>query len=129
MPPGPMKRTMRTRPARTPSGAREGDAAMRPLSRGEEAPGITTPAVKVSSSWGSSGDATGRILSDGLASCAGAHAHEQPTDGNFPASGLRAILPALRRGAVAQFGRAPEWHSGGRRVDPVQLHHKHNPVQ
>ena len=27
------------------------------------------------------------------------------------------------RGAVAQFGRAPEWHSGGRRFDPVQLHH------
>ena len=25
-------------------------------------------------------------------------------------------------GAVAQFGRAPESHSGGRRFDPVQLH-------
>jgi hypothetical protein len=34
----------------------------------------------------------------------------------------RAILRALSRGAVAQFGRAPEWHSGGRRFDPVQLH-------
>src|SRR5262249_30996540 len=39
------------------------------------------------------------------------------------ASGRRAILRALfPRGAVAQFGRAPEWHSGGRRFDPVQLH-------
>ena len=35
-----------------------------------------------------------------------------------------AILRALseRRGAVAQFGRAPESHSGGRRFDPGQLH-------
>ena len=25
-------------------------------------------------------------------------------------------------GAVAQFGRAPEWHSGGQGFDPPQLH-------
>src|SRR6266536_3287624 len=35
----------------------------------------------------------------------------------------RAILRP-RRGAVAQFGRAPEWHSGGRRFDPGQLHQR-----
>src|ERR1051326_4053806 len=29
---------------------------------------------------------------------------------------------AWRNGAVAQFGRAPESHSGGRRFDPDQLH-------
>ena len=35
----------------------------------------------------------------------------------------RAILRALfPRGAVAQFGRAREWHSRGRRFDPGQLH-------
>ena len=28
----------------------------------------------------------------------------------------------LGGGAVAQFGRAPEWHSGGRAFDPRQLH-------
>ena len=33
------------------------------------------------------------------------------------------------RGAVAQFGRAPESHSGGRRFDPVQLHHPPSPCQ
>ena len=33
---------------------------------------------------------------------------------------LRALSPD--RGAVAQFGRAPEWHSGGRQFDPGQLH-------
>ncbi len=32
------------------------------------------------------------------------------------------------RGAVAQFGRAPESHSGGRRFDPVQLHHYRRPA-
>src|SRR5215467_14409202 len=37
-------------------------------------------------------------------------------------SGLRPCYPLSSRGAVAQFGRAPEWHSGGRRFDPVQLH-------
>jgi hypothetical protein len=34
----------------------------------------------------------------------------------------RPCYSARPRGAVAQFGRAPEWHSGGRRFDPVQLH-------
>jgi hypothetical protein len=36
------------------------------------------------------------------------------------------LLPSafclLGTGAVAQFGRAPDLHSGGRRFDPVQLH-------
>jgi hypothetical protein len=42
---------------------------------------------------------------------------------DLPPHRRRAILRALfPRGAVAQFGRAPEWHSGGRRFDPVQLH-------
>src|SRR5947207_8028278 len=31
-------------------------------------------------------------------------------------------------GAVAQLGRAPESHSGGRRFDPDQLHHLHQSV-
>ena len=43
--------------------------------------------------------------------------------GEFTVRRTHAILRAfVRRGAVAQFGRAPEWHSGGRRFDPVQLH-------
>ena len=32
------------------------------------------------------------------------------------------------RGAVAQFGRAPESHSGGRRFDPGQLHQQEFPL-
>src|SRR5712692_8721526 len=83
MPPCPMNRTIRKRAARTAAGASEGGAPTRPPSRGEEVPGATTPAAKVSSSWGSSGDATGRILSDGLVPCAGAHAHGQPRMATF----------------------------------------------
>ena len=29
----------------------------------------------------------------------------------------------LLEGGCSSAGRAPEWHSGGRRFDPVQLHH------
>lgn len=32
------------------------------------------------------------------------------------------LAAVVSRGAVAQFGRAPESHSGGHRFDPVQLH-------
>ena len=31
------------------------------------------------------------------------------------------IVPVLVRGCCSSAGRAPEWHSGGRRFDPVQL--------
>ena len=34
--------------------------------------------------------------------------------------------PSLTLGAVAQFGRALEWHSRGRGFDPHQLHHFSN---
>src|SRR5688500_1747945 len=35
----------------------------------------------------------------------------------------RSLATADREcGAVAQFGRAPEWHSGGREFDPHRLH-------
>ena len=33
----------------------------------------------------------------------------------------------LPGGAVAQFGRALEWHSRGRQFDPGQLHHSKYP--
>ena len=32
------------------------------------------------------------------------------------------VLRALRPWGCSSVGRAPEWHSGGRRFDPVQLH-------
>src|SRR5437016_10751293 len=40
---------------------------------------------------------------------------------NFAALAALAKPPAWS-GAVAQFGRAPEWHSGGREFDPHRLH-------
>ena len=40
---------------------------------------------------------------------------------NFAARAALAKPPAWS-GAVAQFGRAPEWHSGGREFDPHRLH-------
>jgi hypothetical protein len=39
----------------------------------------------------------------------------------IPAGPLAPVLPTYR-GAIAQFGRAPESHSGGRRFDPDWLH-------
>ena len=48
-----------------------------------------------------------------------------PAESFVTALPLSAILSY--RGAVAQLGRAPESHSGGRRFEPVQLHQ--NPKQ
>ena len=69
-------------------------------------------------------------------------AHRRESSGRFSASssktphpdaraprGLTAprlpanLRPSPTGGAVAQFGRAPESHSGGRQFDPDQLHH------
>jgi hypothetical protein len=42
---------------------------------------------------------------------------------NFPdGNALAHLFSRETCGAVAQFGRAPEWHSGGREFDPHRLH-------
>jgi hypothetical protein len=50
--------------------------------------------------------------------------------GNFDATTALVSVPSRSDRYVtwgcSSIGRAPEWHSGGRRFDPVQLHHPRN---